>query len=426
MKRKLLNYLFWLVIAAAFIGPGTVTTAASAGASFRYQLVWTMLFSTGACLILQESAARIVIATGKSLGQNIKLYFKTDGVAWLIASAIFLGCLAYEAGNILGALSGISLILTEVPSWLFIVIIGCGAFVVLYSGKSSKVANILGVLVGIMGIAFLLAVLTSEVNYSALVKGAFIPSLPKGSTMITLGLLGTTIVPYNIFLGSSLAEGQTLSEMRSGLSLSVVLGGLISVCVILVGAQLNESFSFSALYELLLNKNGQVMAWLFAAGLFAAGFTSTITASMAASLTIKSVYSKGKEWTETSTSYRLVWASVIMIGMIVGLSGVKPVPVILLAQAANGLILPLLTYVIWIIVNQDLMKQAKNNGLTNVLMALTLVATCFLGLLNVLKASYSIIGIDFLFQNWHLFVLLFLTSMILVKALLTMKTNSSS
>ena len=122
MKRKLLNYLFWLVIAAAFIGPGTVTTAASAGASFRYQLVWAMLFSTGACLILQESAARIVIATGKSLGQNIKLYFKTDGVAWLIASAIFLGCLAYEAGNILGALSGISLILTEVPSWLFIVI----------------------------------------------------------------------------------------------------------------------------------------------------------------------------------------------------------------------------------------------------------------------------------------------------------------
>ena len=426
MKRKLLNYLFWLVIAAAFIGPGTVTTAASAGASFRYQLVWTMLFSTGACLILQESAARIVIATGKSLGQNIKLYFKTDGVAWLIASAIFLGCLAYEAGNILGALSGISLILTEVPSWLFIVIIGCGAFAVLYAGKSSKVANILGVLVGIMGIAFLLAVLTSEVNYSALIKGALIPSLPKGSTMITLGLLGTTIVPYNIFLGSSLAEGQTLSEMRSGLSLSVVLGGLISVCVILVGAQLNESFSFSALYELLLNKNGQVMAWLFATGLFAAGFTSTITASMAASLTIKSVYSKGKEWTETSTPYRLVWASVIMIGMIVGLSGVKPVPVILLAQAANGLILPLLTYVIWIIVNQDLMKQAKNNGLTNVLMALTLVATCFLGLLNVLKASYSIKGIDFLFQNWHLFVLLFLTSMILVKALLTMKTNSSS
>ena len=426
MKRKLLNYLFWLVIAAAFIGPGTVTTAASAGASFRYQLVWAMLFSTGACLILQESAARIVIATGKSLGQNIKLYFKTDGVAWLIASAIFLGCLAYEAGNILGALSGISLILTEVPSWLFIVIIGCGAIAVLYAGKSSKVANILGVLVGIMGIAFLLAVLTSEVNYSALIKGALIPSLPKGSTMITLGLLGTTIVPYNIFLGSSLAEGQTLSEMRSGLSLSVVLGGLISVCVILVGAQLNESFSFSALYELLLNKNGQVMAWLFATGLFAAGFTSTITASMAASLTIKSVYSKGKEWTETSTPYRLVWASVIMIGMIVGLSGVKPVPVILLAQAANGLILPLLTYVIWIIVNQDLMKQAKNNGLTNVLMALTLVATCFLGLLNVLKASYSIIGIDFLFQNWHLFVLLFLTSMILVKALLTMKTNSSS
>lgn len=426
MKKKILNYLFWLVIAAAFIGPGTVTTAASAGASFQYQLIWAMIFSTLACLVLQEAAARIAIVTGQSLGQNIRQQFKTGIIAWIIGVSIFLGCLAYEAGNILGALSGIVLIATGLPAWIFTLLIGITAFVVLYLGRSSTVANILGVLVGVMGLAFFIAAFSLSIDPIALLRGAVTPSIPNGSTVIVLGLIGTTIVPYNIFLGSSLAEGQTLKQMRSGLTLSVLIGGVISISVILVGAQLIAEFSFQALYQYLISQNGSVMGWLFAIGLFAAGFTSTITASMAGALTIKSVHPKGKDWNESSIRYRRLWATILLVGVIVGLSGIKPIPVIILAQAANGLILPLLTFVIWIVINSDKMGQEKNSILTNVFMAITLGVSSVLGLLNVLKASYSALNVPFQLESLHLMILGFLAMVIVIAAISQMKTKSSS
>jgi len=79
VKRKLFSWLlpvlFWSVISAAFIGPGTVTTAASAGSGFGTQLLWALTFSTLACIILQEAAARLTIVSGKSLGGNISAWF---------------------------------------------------------------------------------------------------------------------------------------------------------------------------------------------------------------------------------------------------------------------------------------------------------------------------------------------------------------
>ncbi|MCB0548279.1 MAG: divalent metal cation transporter, partial [Phaeodactylibacter sp.] len=68
IRQGLSSVLFWSIISAAFIGPGTVTTAAKAGASFQLQLIWALAFSIFATIILQEAAARITLASGKNLG----------------------------------------------------------------------------------------------------------------------------------------------------------------------------------------------------------------------------------------------------------------------------------------------------------------------------------------------------------------------
>jgi hypothetical protein len=113
--KRLLDVLFWSVISAAFIGPGTVTTAATAGAGFGLQLAWALLFSTVACIALQEAVARLVIASGRGLGAAIR---STGGtvLAALTGFAIVLGCAAYEAGNILGGVAGAQLVL-DLPRW---------------------------------------------------------------------------------------------------------------------------------------------------------------------------------------------------------------------------------------------------------------------------------------------------------------------
>jgi len=120
-KKRLLNILFWSVISAAFIGPGTVTTAASSGASYGSALLWALLFSTLACLFLQEASARISIVTGKNLGESIYAYFENSRlktpVLLLVLGAILVGAAAYEMGNLLGAVEGLKLFF-ELPSYL--------------------------------------------------------------------------------------------------------------------------------------------------------------------------------------------------------------------------------------------------------------------------------------------------------------------
>lgn len=408
MKSKFWSYIFWLVIAAAFIGPGTVTTAASAGSNYELQLLWALLFSTLACIVVQEAAARITIVSGKSLGQAIRGRFTSSAFVWLIGISIFLGCLAYEAGNILGAISGLALLNFGIPQWIFTSIIAGVSLLLLLFEKTKSVPQILGALVALMGIGLFYAALNVEVNWATLTTGLLIPKLPQGSTLIVLGLIGTTIVPYNIFLGSGLAEGKELKSVRSGLVFSILLGGLISMAVVVVGTSVTGDFSFENLYSQLVADHGQLMGYAFAFGLFGAGFTSTITAALAGAMTIRSVHPKGSSWSDQSAKFRMLWVTIILVGFSFGVSGIRPVPVIIAAQAANGLILPVLTFALCMLCNSKLLGQHINSLGLNLAMLVTLFATSVLGLINVSKAIHSMLGLGFSFSGvnqWVIFTL---------------------
>ena len=230
-------------------------------------------------------------------------------------------------------------------------------------------------------------------------KGLLIPNLPGDSTLIVLGLIGTTIVPYNIFLGSGLAEGKELKSVRSGLIFSILLGGLVSMAVLVVGTSVAGRFSFENLYQELIMRHGQFMGYIFAFGLFGAGFTSTITAALAGALTIKSVHPEGSNWYISSTKFKLLWATIIIVGFGFGVSGIKPIPVIIAAQAANGFILPVLTFALWVLSNSRWLKGTINGLGLNIAMMATLFVTSVLGLINVSKAIHSIVGQTFSFSG---------------------------
>ena len=400
MKSRVLNFLFWLVIAAAFIGPGTVTTAAAAGANFGYQLIWALVFSTFACVVLQEAAARVVIASGESLAGAIKKQYTSKPLILTIVVSVFLGCAAYEAGNILGAISGLALVISDVPVWIFTVVIVVISGFVLFLNKLSSVANTLGILVAIMGFSFLVVAIQSKPDLNKMISGAFIPTINSESVLLTLGLVGTTIVPYNLFLGAGLAKGQSIQQMRGGLIPSVILGGIISIAVIVVGSGLEGSFSFDALYAYLKENQGSTTAWLFAVGLFAAGFTSTITAALAGAFAIQSGFNHKEANQTRDWSLMKWWLLVLLIGLVFGVSGIKPIPVIILAQAANGFILPLIAFVLWLVLNNGRLVNAHTNTLLqNVFMAITVVVTSMLGLINIFKAAYSFTGYSFVFEG---------------------------
>ncbi|MFB6099326.1 MAG: Nramp family divalent metal transporter, partial [Salinibacter sp.] len=196
MRQRLLDILFWSILSAAFIGPGTVTTAASAGADFGYQIVWALTFSIVACVVLQEASARLTLATGHNLGESIKNHFAGRPLGTLVTGtvvgAIILGCAAYEAGNILGAVEGVKLIYGASPVW-YTLLSGLAAGVLLWFGTTRLVAHVLGVVVAFMGVCFLTTAVLLDPPVMALLQGSVVPQFPEGSGLLILGLIGTTV-----------------------------------------------------------------------------------------------------------------------------------------------------------------------------------------------------------------------------------------
>jgi Mn2+/Fe2+ NRAMP family transporter len=397
--KRLLSVLLWSILAAAFIGPGTITTAASAGSRFGPALLWALTFSTVACVVLQEASARLTLASGSDLGQALRRRFaggwRGAAVLLLVLGAIVVGCAAYQAGNILGGVAGAALAV-DLPRPALTLATGLGAGLLLWFNRSKTLAHLLGVLVAVMGLAFLVTAISLRPEPLALVRGAVLPTLPAGSAILALGLVGTTVVPYNLFLGSGLARGQGLGEMRFGLVVAVGLGGLISAGVLVVGTAVEGDFSFPALAAVLAGRLGEWSGLMVAAGLFCAGLSSAVTAPLAAAVTARSLFGAGEaaEWHERSWRYRTVWLSVLGAGLAFGLSGVRPIPAIIVAQALNGVLLPLVAVFLMLAVNDPtLMGRAAVNGrLANAIMGAVVGVSLVLGASGLLRAAAAAIG----------------------------------
>ena len=205
------------MVAAAFVGPGTVTLCTLAGANFGYALLWTLVLSVVATIVLQEMAARLGIVTQKGLSEVIRSEIKQPSmrilVIILILSAIVIGNTAYEAGNISGGILGLETILgqasLDLGSFsinLMSLVIGVIAFVLLYIGNYKFLERALITLVILMSLSFLITAIVTKPDFIEILKGAFIPKSPKGSLLTIIGLIGTTVVPYNLFLHASLVK----------------------------------------------------------------------------------------------------------------------------------------------------------------------------------------------------------------------------
>ena len=417
IKHRILNILFWSIVSAAFIGPGTVTTATKAGFVFHFDLMWAMVFSTFACLLLQEASARITILSGMNLGEAIAKQFENKKsktlVLLLVIGAIVLGSAAYEAGNILGSVEGIHFVFKSVPKEYFVLGIGIFAFIALSLRSMRVIAQFLGAIVFLMGIAFLTTAIFLKPSIPDILQGSFIPTIPdtSGAGILILGIIGTTVVPYDLFLGSGLAnKAQSIKDARIGLSVAIILGGIISLSIMTVGAQITEGmspeaianfeFSYDRIKEVFYLNTiiGDKAVYIFGFGMFAAGLTSAITAPLAAAMTANSILKIKKNKIKRKVLFfKLISTGVLLVGLIFGFLQVKPIPAIIVAQALNGLILPFISiFIIFVINNPKLMgKETVNGSFSNVLMGIVVWVTTLIGFINVIKAITKTFSINY-------------------------------
>lgn len=381
------------LVAAAFIGPGTVTTCTKSGASAGYTLLWAMLFSTIATIVFQEMSARLGIVTKKGLGENIREritnpILKAVAVAIVIV-AIFVGNCAYETGNLTGGILGIQAVLPSLKTEMIVIVLAILAVALMWSGNYKRIESVLTGLVIVMSVVFLATAVASSPDWGAVLKGLFTPSFGENDLMTVVGLIGTTVVPYNLFLhASSSAERwssgnkEDVANARFDSILSIGLGGLVSMAIIIAASAnlygtdqaINNGADMALAVEPIL---GSWAKWFIAIGLLAAGFTSTITAPLAAAFATTGALGMKKDM--KSMKFRAIWLVVILIGGFLAVAlGSSPTELILVAQAANAIILPLIAFFVIYCVNSKSMGEFKNGIFSNILGVVIIVVCCFI------------------------------------------------
>jgi manganese transport protein len=371
------------LVAAAFIGPGTVTTCTVSGASFGYTLLWAMLFSTIATIVFQEMSARLGIVSRQGLGQALRNQFSNPvGKALtviLVIAAIFIGNSAYETGNIMGGAMALSSVIPSISAQVWGPILGIIAFFMLWSGNYKRIEKVLVGLVITMSVTFFATALVTGPDWGAILKGLFIPQVPdtQKAWLTVVGLIGTTVVPYNLFLHASAvqekwANAEDVKIARIDSIISIGLGGLISMAIIVTasaafygsGTEITSAGQMAVQLEPLL---GTWAKWFFAIGLFAAGFSSAVTAPLAAAYATTGALG----WKDDLNDMRFkgVWMFILAVGIILSALGQSsPVEVIMFAQAANAIILPIIAIFLMFTLNKkETMGEYRNKLVSNLL-----------------------------------------------------------
>ena len=389
------------LIAAAFIGPGTVTICSIAGLEFGFTLLWALVLSIFSTIVLQEMAARLGIVSKKGLSEIIRTEIKEPAskklIMFLIISAIVVGNAAYEAGNIIGGVLGLESIFGEM-NYAFLglninfysILMGLIAFGILFSGNYKVLEKSLIFLVMIMSLSFFITAFISGPNLSELAEGIFVPKIPNNSTLIIIGLIGTTVVPYNLFLHTSLSKERwkntsDLKYAKRDTIISIILGGLISMCIVISSSSLkieeiNSAIDLARGIEPVYGINSK---YIIGIGLFSAGITSAITAPLAASYVASGCL--GWSGGARNIRFKLVWFSILIFGVISSSSGFKSIEIIKFAQISNGMLLPITAgFLIWVANKKTILGIYTNNTFQNISGLVILLLTIFLGSRSVL------------------------------------------
>lgn len=384
------------MITASFIGPGTVTTATRAGAEFGYALVWTVIFSIIATILLQGMAAKIGIIAQRGLGEAILKEFEDRPFlkkfsAYFVGGSVAFGCAAYISGDLTGTSIGLETI-TGIPIRVLVPIIGVIVLLLMLKGSIKLLEKILTVLVAVMAVVFLTTMFVSKPNWGEVFSGA-IPSIPPGGIIFIISMIGTTIVPYNFFIHAGTARDNWNSPNQLVLSkwdttFSITIGGLITAAVVITSGTLMRGYTITSGADLSIQLEPLLGSWakiFMSIGLFSAGLSSALASPLGASYTLAGLFG----WDYDNSDKRFKYTNIIiaLIGIVVGTIGFNPLEILLIAQALNGIILPIVAiYVVIIASSSKQLGKYKNSNLLILLGVLVCIITVFLGGYSVISA----------------------------------------
>ena len=195
-----------LLITVGFIDPGNWASNLAAGADYGYLLLWMVTLSTIMLILLQHNAAHLGIASGLCLSESATKYLPRYVSVPILASAV-MASVATSLAEILGGAIALEL-LFGIPLWLGSIMMAALCSWLLRSNSYSKLEKIIIGFVSIIGLSFLAEIIMVPLDWGAAAKGWVTPSIPKGSLLVIMSVLGAVVMPHNLFLHSEVIQSR--------------------------------------------------------------------------------------------------------------------------------------------------------------------------------------------------------------------------
>jgi manganese transport protein len=351
--KRLLSFLGpGFLVTVGFIDPGNWATNIEGGSRFGYALLWVITLSTVMLMVIQQAAAKMGIATGKSLAVNIRERFPGPIVA-IIGVTVVAACVATDVAELLGGAIGFQL-LFHFPLWLGALITVFLEVFLIVGQRYHKLERTIIAFLGIIALCYVAELVIVHPDWHEALPSFFNPRLSSSSIYIAMGMIGAVVMPHNIFLHSNVIHSRQwgiddkqkkslLRYERIDTVTSLLLGLLVNGAMIIVAARVFHAngkvvTSIADASKTLVPLAGPVAGFLFAIALVFSGVGSSVTSSMAEVNVITGFLGKPED--PRTLLYRLATFITAIPSFLIILLGVDTYKILIFSQVVLSIQLP--------------------------------------------------------------------------------------
>ncbi|MBP8851288.1 MAG: Nramp family divalent metal transporter [Breznakibacter sp.] len=387
-----------LMVTVGFIDPGNWASNLAAGADYGYTLLWMVTLSTIMLILLQHNVAHLGIATGLCLSEAATKYLKPRWSRAILISAM-LASVSTSLAEILGGSIALQM-LFDIPIPVGAVLVTAFTIVMLFTNKYTKVEKWIIAFVSLIGISFLYELSLVAIDWNAAFIGWVNPSIPEGSIIIVMSVLGAVVMPHNLFLHSEVIQSRqwnledkatidkqlkfeffdTLFSMLVGWAINSAMILLAATTFHKTGVAVTELQQAKSLLAPLLGNNAGT---IFAVALLMAGIASTITSGMAAGSIFAGMFGEPYDSKDNHSKLGVILSLILSLLVVFLIS--NPFKGLIISQMILSIQLPITIFLqIYLTSSKKVMGEYKNDRWTK---SFLYTIAAIITVLNVLLAK---------------------------------------
>ena len=393
---KILKYIGpGLLVTVGFIDPGNWASNIAAGSEFGFTLLWIVTLSTIMLIILQHNVAHLGIATGLCLSEAASKYTKPWASRSILGTAM-LASVSTSLAEILGGSIALQM-LFGIPIAMGAILVVMFVAIMLFTNSYALIEKIIIAFVSIIGLSFLYELNLVKIDWLFVGIGWVTPSIPEGSIMIVMSVLGAVVMPHNLFLHSEIIqsrqwnlEDDTVIKKQLDYEfvdtlVSMLIGWAINSAMIILAAatfyskavHVGELQQAQSMLGPLLGNNAGVV---FAIALLFAGMASTITSGMAGGSIFSGIFNEPYDIKDNHSRLGIALSLIIALLLIFVIG--NPFKALIISQMILSIQLPFTIFLqIYLTSSQKVMGKYVNAKSTTVIMLLVGGIVTFLNIL---------------------------------------------